>query len=386
MVADACGKGVGLSGELRDDDPRKWDYTEHAGVKHAIQRRYLGAWLNILGSISPLVLFDGFAGRGKYNRGEPGSPLVFWQCAKEAVDRGRPREVEIHCVEKAEANFQELVTTIATLRHPGVTIDAEPGEFADRALARAALLRKSSFIPPVFWTADPYGFRGVPLDVVRELMSLPRSELMITFMVRDMRRFIGEENHEAPLTELFGGEGWRKCLELEGEETREEKLLLTYSDLIRDGIGRFATPFRVFEDDRRQTLYYLIHLTNEPLGMRKMKEAMVHESPDMTFWPVTVRAPDQIALDVAESAPYPTLQEHLLDRYAGRTLSFEDLLNEDYPLGVWVESQYRAAVADLMKAGRVEIDRRAREVEGRRRPSGVQLPDRLSFDVQLQLG
>jgi three-Cys-motif partner protein len=376
-----------LNGELRDDDPRKWDYTEHAGVKHAIQRRYLGAWLNILGSISPLVLFDGFAGRGKYNGGEPGSPLVFWRCAVEAVDRGRPRQVEIHCVEKAEANFLELSSTIAALKHSGVTIDAKHGEFADCALSRAALLRrKAPLIPPVFWTADPYGFRGVPLDVVRELMSLPRSELMITFMVRDIRRFIGEKNHEAPLTELFGGESWGDCLELEGEETREEKLLLTYSDLIRDGIARFATPFRVFEDDRRQTLYYLIHLTNEPLGMRKMKEAMVHHSPDMTFWPVTVRDPDQIALDVAEPTPYRTLQQHLLATYAGRALSFEDLLNEDYPLGVWVESHYRAAIADLAKVGRADLDRRARQVEGRRRPSGIQLPDRISFDVQLQLG
>lgn len=375
-----------MSGELRDDDPRKWDYTDHAGVKHAIQRRYLGAWLAILGSISPLVLFDGFAGRGKYNGGEPGSPLVFWRRAVEAVDRGRPRRVEIHCVEKAEVNFRELSSTIAGLQHPGVTVTAERGEFADRALARAAALRRLPLIPPVFWTADPYGFRGVPLDVVRELMSLPRSEMMITFMVRDIRRFIGERNHEAPLTELFGGESWRNCLELEGEETREEKLLLTYSDLIRDGIARFATPFRVFEDDRRQTLYYLIHLTNEPLGMRKMKEAMVHHSPDMTFWPVTVRDPDQIALDVEESSPYKTLQRHLLDTYAGRMLSFEDLLNEDYPLGAWVESHYRAAVANLEKTGRAEIDRRARQVEGRRRPSGVQLPDLVSFDVQLQFG
>ena len=385
MVADARGEGIRLSGELRDDDPRKWDYTEHAAVKHAIQRRYLGAWLNILGSISPLVLFDGFAGRGRYNGGEPGSPLVFWQRAVEAVDRGRPRQVEIHCVEKAEANFRELSSTIAGLEHPGVTIDAEHGEFADRAIAKAALLGNASLVPPVFWTADPYGFRGVPLDVVRQLMTLPRSELMITFMVRDIRRFIGEKNHEAPLIELFGGESWRGCLELEGEETREEKLLLTYSDLIRNGIADFATPFRVFEDARRQTLYYLIHLTNEPLGMRKMKEAMVKQSSDMTFWPVTIRAPDQIALDVAEPSPFRTLQEHLLDTYAGCTLSFEDLLNRDYPLGVWVEPQYRAAVADLEKAGRATLDRRAREIEGRRRPSGIQLPDRISFDVQLQL-
>jgi hypothetical protein len=101
---------------------------------------------------------------------------------------------------------------------------------------------------------------------------------------------------------------------------------------------------------------------------------------------VTVRAPDQIALDVAESSPYRTLQRHLLDTYAGRSLSFEELLDEDYPLGAWVESHYRAAVADLVRDRRATIDRRAREIEGRRRPSGIQLPDRISFDIQQQLG
>jgi uncharacterized protein (DUF1778 family) len=45
-------------------------------------------------------------------------------------------------------------------------------------------------------------------------------------------------------------------------------------------------------------------------------------------------------------------------------------------LGVWVEPHYRAAVADLAKVGRADLDRRARQVEGRRRPSGIQLPDR----------
>ncbi len=40
--------------------------------------------------------------------------------------------------------------------------------------------------------------------------------------------------------------------------------------------------------------------------MREMKEAMVGESEDMTFWPVTVRPPDQLALEVAEEKPYLT--------------------------------------------------------------------------------
>jgi hypothetical protein len=94
-------------------------------------------------------------------------------------------------------------------------------------------------------------------------------------------------------------------------------LLLTYSRLIRTGVARFATPFRVFEDERRQTLYYLVHLTNNALGMREMKKAMIKESRDMTFWPVTLRAPDQLELDTSEQAPYISLQRHLAEAYIG---------------------------------------------------------------------
>jgi three-Cys-motif partner protein len=374
-----------LTGELRDDDPKKWVYSEHAGVKHQIQRRYLGAWLAILGSMKPLLLFDGFAGRGHYVGGEPGSPLIFWDRAVEAVDRGRPTEVQIDCVEVNEANFQELSQTISTLEHPGVSITAHRGEFATSARAKAESLRRLSWVPPVFWTADPYGFKGVPLKVIKDLMELPRSEVMITFMVRDIRRFLAEASHEAPLTELFGGDAWRDCLELAPGEQREQKVVLTYSDLVRKEVARFATPFRVFEDDRAQTLYYLIHLTNEPLGMRKMKEAMVKQSADMTFWPLTLRDPDQIALDVAESEPYPTLQEYLISTYLDRTLTFEELLNEDYPLGVWVETHYRSAIGALAKAGRVDVDRSLR-TGGARRPSGIKLEDGITFgDQQLTI-
>lgn len=94
--------------------------------------------------------------------------------------------------------------------------------------------------------------------------------------------------------------------------------MLTYSREIKTrGVAKFATPFRVFGDDRLQTIYFLIHLSNHPLGGRRMREAMLKESPEMTFWPVTKRPPDQLALDVGEQPPFPRLQEHLLEKYGG---------------------------------------------------------------------
>jgi three-Cys-motif partner protein len=368
-----------LSGELADHDPEKWVYSSHARVKHEIQRRYLGAWLAILGhTMSPLVLFDGFAGRGRYKNGEAGSPLLFWQRAAEAVKAERPKAVEIDCVELDKQNFAELEGEIAKLSHPQVTIEAHKGEFAVEAIRKAEELKARNWTPPVFWTADPFGFRGVPLDVISKLMQMERSEVMITFMVREMRRFLEQENLESPLNEFFGGGAWKECLNLGPGEDREQKLLLAYSEVVRGGVAKFATPFRVFEDERAQTIYYLIHLTNNPLGMRKMKEAMVKQSPDMTFWPVTRRDPNQIAMDVEEDAPYPSLQRHLEERFSGRSLTFEELMNEDYPEGLWIESNYRKAIVALAGAGRVQIDRN-RSTPKQRAPSGLQLPDTVTF-------
>lgn len=376
-----------MSGELSDHDPEKWKYTEHAQVKHEIQRRYLGAWLAILGyTMSPLVLFDGFAGRGRYTGGEPGSPLLFWQRAVEAVQAGRPEEVEIECVELDRDNFDELSAEIAALRHPNVSIEARRGYFAQEAIRKADELAARAWTPPAFWTADPFGFRGVPLEVIRRLMGTERWEVMITFMVRDMRRFLAQENFQAPLDEFFGGDAWRACLELGPGEDREQKLLLTYSEVVRSSVADFATPFRVFEDDRTQTLYYLIHLTNSPLGMRKMKEAMVKQSEDMTFWPVTRRDPNQIELDVKEAEPYPSLQLHLEERFGGRAVSFVDLMNEDYPESLWVEGHYRKAILELERQGRAEIERN-RTTPSNRKPSGLQHADVVTFGAQqLTLG
>src|SRR5205807_2684598 len=55
----------------------QWSITPHTQAKHHILRRYLEAWLPILAAYNDrLVYIDGFAGPGRYEGGEPGSPLI----------------------------------------------------------------------------------------------------------------------------------------------------------------------------------------------------------------------------------------------------------------------------------------------------------------------
>src|SRR5580698_959308 len=60
-----------------DANPSKWDCPPHTRAKHQMLGRYLDGWYPIMSSWNGRIVFlDGFAGRGRYNDGTEGSPLV----------------------------------------------------------------------------------------------------------------------------------------------------------------------------------------------------------------------------------------------------------------------------------------------------------------------
>ena len=62
---------------VKGSDPSNWDYAPHTKAKHDILESYLSGWFPILTSRNErVVFFDGFAGRGRYNDGTEGSPLI----------------------------------------------------------------------------------------------------------------------------------------------------------------------------------------------------------------------------------------------------------------------------------------------------------------------
>jgi three-Cys-motif partner protein len=376
--------------DVPDDADEKWVYTEHTRAKHEILHRYLGAWLAILGRgqrgsafrHKRLMLLDGFAGRGRYIGGEDGSPRIMFDRAVETVDAGFANAVWIGCAEPNASNFKDHLEPVCeALKHPGVDIHPTQETFEQAGTKLAEWAEKQNPKVPIFVMVDPYGVRGVPMALLQRLLQIDRVEVLLTLMVRDSGRFIDEENYEKPLTDLFGGDAWRQCA---GAERRDECLLLKFQEVVRPEVACWATPFRVFEDERRTVLYYLVHLTNNARGMREMKKSMVKKAGDMTFWPVTVRPPDQLELEVAEAKPYPSLQQRLAQNYAGRSMTFVELLNEDYPDGVWLEPDYRWALDGMEKEEpqRVTIVRNRLTNSGKPATRGVQEPDVLTFPAR----
>ena len=157
--------------DLPDDADEKWYYTEHAAAKHEILRRYLGAWLAILGRGSThfrhkrLMLLDGFAGRGRYIGGEDGSPKIMFERAAEAVDAGVANSVWIGCAEPNAKNFKDhLEPVCAELQHSKVEMRPTQTTFEEAGTKLADWAEKQKPAVPIFVMVDPYGVRGVSDD------------------------------------------------------------------------------------------------------------------------------------------------------------------------------------------------------------------------------
>jgi three-Cys-motif partner protein len=347
---------------LSDSDPKKWVLKEHTRVKHEILDKYLTPWIYKLSSAyNTLIYIDGFAGRGDYynDAGEIadiGSPIIAMRKAQEHKDK----VPKFHCVfiEKDRDNFYNLRSVIKREEKssPHPILHCENGDFESEI---TKLLDKfKDTLPPTFCFIDPFGF-DAPFSVIKRLMAIPRTEVFFTFMFRDINRFISSDRHSSALTELFGTESWNECNNkgTESDFTKEKCIINLYqSQLHQEASIKYTMPFMVKMPDKRQIVYYLIHATNSFDGFKIMKDIMSNRSSGESFGYL---GPEdgQTSLGNFDLGP---LQDYLLRTYCGKTISFNSLVIQSYPVEEvirFVEKNYREKLKEMEKEGIISVKR-----------------------------
>ena len=343
---------------MRDSDPEKWIYKEHTRVKHELLDKYLGGWLRILGSAhGRLVIVDGFAGRGIYPDGSESSPLVILQRAAEIVDAGWVGQVTCAFVEIDVENFRNLADILGSRgpQHSGVKVTG-PYNDSFENIAEGLIDSAGDRFAPSFWFVDPFGFTGISFETVRRIMSLERSEVFVTLMLRDIGRFLGHADLEQAFDRLFGTREWLAIVESEaaGEE-KEQALRDLYIAQLRS-LGCKVTAFRVSMDEKAQTLYYMVHATRHCRGRWLMKDVMKRQGANGVF--AYLGPGDLIARMQGSLFPVDTVRElmpEVMQKFRGRTVGFDSLLDEccdDNELGI---PDYRRALQELRRQGKVQV-------------------------------
>lgn len=343
---------------MRDSDPDKWSYKEHTRVKHVLLEKYLGGWLPILGTMHDrLRIVDGFAGRGEYVDGSDGSPVILLRKADELMSAGKVTEVVCAFVENDPDNFANLQIVLDRTKpmHPKVDVLGPYNKPFEKVVQDLIEVTNGRVIPS-FWFIDPFGFTGMSFDTLRQIMSLRRSEVFITLMLRDISRFLSHPDLEAAFDRLFGTRDWRTIVYSDkAGETKEKELLNLYVAQLRS-IGCKVTFFRVCMDEKVQTLYYMVHATKHARGRLLMKDVVHGQGANGIL--AYLGPQDQAARlqgTLLPEDPVPELKELLPVKMGGRTITFKALRDECCDDDELRDPEYRTALKQLREEGRIRV-------------------------------
>jgi three-Cys-motif partner protein len=323
-----------------------WKLDPHTAAKHEILRRYLEAWTAILGSGFPQVVYvDGFAGPGRYDGGEDGSPIIALKAALAQSSRIAGQVLFLFVEEKLDrAEF--LKSLIAELRlPPNFVVEIAGGcsfEEAFRGFYRAHIAQRGK-LPPTFAFIDPFGWKGVPFSLVEEILAQSSCEVLVTFMYEEINRFIDHPQQRENFASFFGSTEWTEVSRLTGAADRSRFLHGLYLRQLQ----RRAKYVRSFQmrNATNSIDYYLFYATRNILGLKKMKEAMwkVDRTGGFTFSDAT--DPGQGTL--FQDPRFEVLFQKIISHFKGQEVTVGQIEHFVVAETAFRETHYKKILKDL---------------------------------------
>ena len=262
-----------------------WNYGPLQAKKHELIKKYLQAWYPILASRSgKIVYFDTHAGRGTYEGGKEGSPIVALRTLLEHRSLSRILhlcEVTFVFVEQDPENLESLEQELARLRQDEcfdgtrITVRTACGEcFGILEETLNQLESSRNRIAPSLFFIDPYGFK-LDGSIMSRILGLGHTEIIVNIMWHNIQQALGLGERlsgmQATLTNLSNTEAWATRL---GPSLSDQQKADVAVDLLTEAYGaRYGSALKM-KDDRGGIKYFLLHLTNSLEGRKKMKEIL----------------------------------------------------------------------------------------------------------------
>ena len=260
-----------------------WKLDPHTIAKHEVLKLYLQRWFPILNTYHGRIVYvDGFCGPGRYSDGEPGSPLVVLDLATNHI-KSLSGDIVFWFIDERADRIEHLKSELVVRSLPAnFKVKPETGRFDEKLKEMLDRNEGLSVHPaPTFIFVDPFGFSGVPYSLIKRALAKPRWEVLITFMVDSINRWLDHPNDQisAHIPETFGT---TECSQIDRYASNRIDLL---RDLYQKQLKKVARFVRYFEmrDRTNRVEYLLFFATNHRLGHKKMKEAMWAVDPQGEF-------------------------------------------------------------------------------------------------------
>lgn len=280
----------------------------HTKARHKVTEDYVKDWIvtlcgNNIGKSKKVTLVDGFCGGGMYIDEDtkqywPGSPIRLIQSVKEGLNfvrqhKGKPEyeldarfifvdskkehieclrkqifssEVSDYAKDKCEFVCSEFETTLPTI----LSVINE---------------RKGSSL----FILDPTGYTDVSMQAIRKIINLGKSEILYTFMIDFITRFVRQRGTtlKSAFTEILEADGFFENISPEIDFESQDKKGYIRNETLRlfrqRGQATYAYSFALLPSSNI-VKYYLIHLATNPTAQRVIKFSLwAHNNLDLAY-------------------------------------------------------------------------------------------------------
>lgn len=340
-----------------DKQPTVWTQKPHTAAKHQILQAYLDAWYPILGFRRGRVLvIDGFAGPGMYANGERGSPILTLERLLDRSDLTQLSGCEFVFLfnEARQDRYLSLEAAEAALREerggypPNVSVGTSGRSF-DELVTYLLSQVGDRQLAPTFAFLDPFGYKGIAMSRIGELLAAPSCELFAYFDINSAIRFAGKGIVDNVLHELFGTDEFRRAPA--SGPGREAFLVDLYARQLQQVAGfTYVQHFRMVGANGKP-ICYLFFATRHLKGLAMMKSAMWKVAPTGTYSFSDKMAGQEVLLGLDTFDPTP-LQAALLGRFRGQTVSVEAIHQFVLTETPYLETHFkRQALAPMQREG-----------------------------------
>ena len=300
--------------------------TEQSAVKAHIVSSYFSAWSRVIQKWDgPMAYFDLFCGPGKYENSNPSAPLLIIQstlanpvlCNKMffVFNDNDPSNIS-----KLKQSISEIDVNSKLRKRIQFYSETVEQDFSKRL--------KIPYNMPVLSFVDPFGYKGLTMDLINRLISNSGSDCIFFFNYNRINMALSSNTKfDEHLRCLFGEARTIKLkheLENRPPEQREPIVLNSLIDALRENRSNYVLPFKFYGAEKLRTSHFIIFVTKHPVACKIMKQIMYANSAKDMDGVATFSFQDSRNFGAGFEQltifdrPIQSLKEEILKKYAGK--------------------------------------------------------------------
>jgi three-Cys-motif partner protein len=336
--------------------------SPESAAKTDIVANFFAAWLNIIGPScrGPLGYMELYAGPGRFGDGATSTPLRVLETIVGSPHAARFRvvlnEMDARAADLLKANVEQL-PNISRLGQPPILTREE----VDRDKAVGFLKYLGDFPSVLF--VDPFGYKGVSSRLFAEYVGVGWGrDAVLFFNYKRINAALSNPEFTEHMGDVFGekrAQALRAELAVLHPHEREARVRAAMEETLHAAGVKFIHRYDF--EKRHDSLFFM---SQNEKGLRTMKNIMKTRStssesgvPSFSFSRTREK---QFDLFGSARTPIDDLRDDLLARFAGRTMTFDEIFREHHPGTNYVDANYRHVLLSLEEGGFVVTEPRNR--------------------------